>query len=171
MRKIATQKTPLQKTRGFLLASILFVTLAIAMAGDATGAADPRAVVGANSERSEGVAPTTPGGRAFELRTYTAAEGKLEALHARFREHTIGLFRKHGMEVLGFWSPVGDKAPANTLVYLLAYPSQEAREASWKAFANDPEWKKVYAESQKDGSLVAKVESVMLAPTDYSPMR
>jgi hypothetical protein len=109
--------------------------------------------------------------RTFELRTYTAAEGKLEALHARFREHTIGLFRKHGMEVIGFWTPVGDKAAPNTLVYLLAYPSVQAREASWKAFIDDPEWKRVYAESQKDGSLVSKVESTMLAPTDYSAMK
>jgi hypothetical protein len=109
--------------------------------------------------------------RVFELRTYTAAEGKLEALHTRFREHTIDLFEKHGIGVIGFWSPVGDKAPANTLVYLLAYPSRDAREASWKAFMDDPEWKKVYAESQQDGSLVTRVESIMLAPTDYSPMK
>ena len=109
--------------------------------------------------------------RAFELRTYTAAEGKLDALNTRFREHTIELFKKHGMEVIGFWSPTGEKATPNTLVYLLAYPSQQARETMWKAFMDDPEWKKVYAESQKDGSLVTKVESTMLAPTDYSPMK
>ena len=89
----------------------------------------------------------------------------------RFREHTIELFKKHGMEVIGFWSPTGEKATPNTLVYLLAYPSQQARETMWKAFMDDPEWKKVYAESQKDGSLVTKVESTMLAPTDYSPMK
>jgi hypothetical protein len=157
------------RKRPFLLVSTLFATLAIVIVA-AASAADPRAVLGASNERVEGVVTTTPGATAIELRTYTAAEGKLDALHARFREHTIGLFRRHGMEVLGFWSPVGDQAPANTLVYLLAYPSQQAREASWKAFANDPEWKKVYAESQQDGALVTKVESVMLAPTDYSPM-
>jgi hypothetical protein len=122
---------------------------------------------GLGGARSAGAADQ----RAFELRTYTAAEGKLETLHTRFREHTIELFEKHGMEVIGFWSPVGDTAPANTLVYLLAYPSREAREASWKAFVDDPEWKKVYAESQKDGALVTKVESTMLDPTDYSPMK
>jgi hypothetical protein len=109
--------------------------------------------------------------RAFELRTYTAADGKLDALHTRFREHTIELFKKHGMEVIGFWSPTGEKATPNTLVYLLAYPSEEARQTMWKAFMDDPEWKKVYAESQKDGSLVTKVESTMLVPTDYSPMK
>ena len=108
--------------------------------------------------------------RAFELRTYTAAPGKIDALNTRFREHTIELFKKHGMEVIGFWSPTAEDG-ASTLVYLLAYPSQEGRDASWKAFMDDPEWKKVYAESQKDGALVSKVESKMLAPTDYSPMK
>ena len=108
--------------------------------------------------------------RVFELRTYTAAPGKMEALNARFREHTIGLFKKQGMEVIGFWTPNGEDG-ANTLVYLMAYPSQEARDTMWKAFMDDPEWKKVYSESQKDGPLVTKVESKMLAPTDYSPMK
>lgn len=110
------------------------------------------------------------GQRVFELRIYTAADGKLEALHGRFREHTVELFKKHGMEVIGFWSPVGEKA-GNTLVYLLAYPSQQARETMWKAFTDDPEWKRVYAESQQDGTLVTKVESTMLEPTDYSPLK
>jgi hypothetical protein len=110
--------------------------------------------------------------RAFELRTYHTTEGKLEALNQRFREHTVALFEKHGMEVIGFWTPVGEDGAANTLVYLLAYPSQEARDGAWKAFMNDPEWKKVYAESEKkDGKFVTKVESKMLAPTDYSPMK
>ena len=108
--------------------------------------------------------------RSFELRTYTAAPGKLDALHARFREHTIGLFEKHGMQVIGFWTPTGEDG-ASTLVYLLAYPSAEARQTMWKAFGDDPEWKKVKAESEQDGPLVTKVESKMLAPTDYSPMK
>ena len=108
--------------------------------------------------------------RVFELRTYTAAPGKMDALNARFREHTIGLFKKQGMEVIGFWQPAGEEG-ASTLVYLMAYPSQEKRDAMWKAFMDDPEWKKVYAESQKDGPLVTKVESKMLGPTDYSPMK
>jgi hypothetical protein len=109
--------------------------------------------------------------RAFELRTYTAEDGKLEALHRRFRDHTVGLFKKHGMEVIGFWVPTTGDEAANTLVYLMAYPSQEARDSSWKAFIDDPEWKAVYAESHKDGPLVKKVESRKLDPTDYSPMK
>jgi hypothetical protein len=109
--------------------------------------------------------------RCFELRIYTAHPGKLDALHARFRDHTNRLFQKHGMELIGYWTPLeGDKAD-NTLVYILAYPSREAREQSWKAFGSDPEWQQAYQASHKDGPLVDKVESTLLTPTDYSALR
>jgi hypothetical protein len=112
------------------------------------------------------------GGRVFELRTYTAAPGKLDALNARFRDHTIALFKKHGMEVVGFWMPVDKEAGAgDKLVYILAHPSRAAAEANWKAFRDDPEWVKVKAESEAGGVLAPKIESVFLAPTDYSPLK
>ena len=113
----------------------------------------------------------------FEMRTYTAAEGKLEALHARFRDHTNALFLKHGMHVIGYWVP---DAPAkadevdrskNTLVYLLAYPDRETRDKMWKAFQSDPDWKKAREESEKNGKLVEKVQSDFLSATDYSPIK
>jgi len=109
--------------------------------------------------------------RAFELRVNTAEKGKLEALERRFRGHTLGLFAKHGMEVIGFWKPAAAEEQEGTLVYLLAYPSHEARDKSWTAFGNDPEWQKVYKESHADGPLVKKVESTQLDPTDYSPLK
>lgn len=113
-----------------------------------------------------------PGGRAFELRTYTASPGKLDALNARFRDHTIALFRKHGMEVVGFWEPTEKEAGAGEkLVYLLAHESRTKADASWKAFRADPEWVKAKADSEKDGPLTVKIESVFLAGTDYSPLR
>jgi hypothetical protein len=37
------------------------------------------------------------GNRVFEIRTYTAPPGKLDALNARFRDHTVKLFDQHGM--------------------------------------------------------------------------
>jgi NIPSNAP len=112
------------------------------------------------------------GGRVFELRTYTAALGKLDALNARFRDHTIALFRKHGMDVVGFWEPVDKEAGAGEkLVYILAHPSRAAAEANWKAFREDPEWVKVKAESEAAGVLTSKIESVFLAGTDYSPLK
>lgn len=110
--------------------------------------------------------------RVFELRTYTAAEGKLDALNARFRDHTNKLFAKHGMEIIGFWTPTDEKKGAsNTLIYILAYPSKEAADKAWKGFRDDPEWKTALAASEKDGKLATKVESVYMKPTDYSPMK
>jgi hypothetical protein len=113
-----------------------------------------------------------PAGRVFELRTYTASPGRLDALNARFRNHTTALFKKHGMEVVGFWEPLDQEAGAGEkLVYILSHQSRSAAEASWKAFRADPEWLKVKAESETGGALPAKIESVFLAGTDYSPLK
>lgn len=103
----------------------------------------------------------------FELRTYHAAEGRLDALQARFRDHTVALFEKHGMTNVAYWIP--RENAGQTLVYLLAYPDRAAREASWKAFLADPVWQAAKAESEKAGKLVAKVESLFLHRTAYSP--
>jgi len=111
-------------------------------------------------------------GKVFEMRTYYAAPGKMDDLHARFRDHTCGLFKKHGMELVGFWEPVDAKSgKGEKMVYILAYPSREAATASWKAFGADPEWQKARTESEKNGKLVAKVESVFLNSLDYSPIK
>jgi hypothetical protein len=110
--------------------------------------------------------------RVFELRTYTAAPGKLDALNARFRDHTNNLFKKHGMTIIGFWMPAPQKEGEEKLIYILAYPSKEAAEKSWKGFLGDPEWLKARAESEKNGPLLAKrPESVYMTPTDYSPIK
>ena len=115
--------------------------------------------------------------RVFELRIYTAAAGKIDALNARFRQHTNRLFEKHGMTIIGFWMPMRQepseqKGGEDKLIYILAYPSKEAADKSWKAFRDDPDWQKARAESEKDGSLLAKApESVYMAPTDYSPLK
>jgi hypothetical protein len=114
-------------------------------------------------------ADTKPVPAFFELRTYQAAEGKFDDMLSRFRNHTVKLFEKHGMTNVGYWIPLEEKDGAkNTLVYLLAYPSVEQREVMWKAFINDPDWKTAAKASEIDGKLVAKVESIYLAPTTYS---
>ena len=108
--------------------------------------------------------------RCFEMRTYTAGPGKLEELHERFRKHTLGLFAKHGMESIGYWVPMDkDGKPENKVVFLLAYPSREAREKSWQSFLGDPEWQAVFKASEAKGPLVTKVENPYLVATDYSP--
>jgi NIPSNAP len=110
--------------------------------------------------------------RCFEMRTYYAAPGKLEALNARFRDHTSALFRKHGMENIGYWIPTdADKGATNTLVYIIAHKNREAAKKSWAAFIADPAWKKAQQESEVNGTLVTKIESVFLGATDYSPIK
>ena len=105
--------------------------------------------------------------RCYEMRTYYAAPGKLDDLHARFRDHTCKLFERHGMINLGYWVPLENLD--SKLIYLLAYQSREAREQSWKAFMADPDWQAAFKKSEEKGKLVAKFESVFLAATDYSP--
>lgn len=107
------------------------------------------------------------GERCFELRTYHAAEGKLEALDQRFRQHTMGLFERHGMTNIAYWHPVENGG--NKLIYLLSYPDTSAREASWNAFKGDPEWQKAKAASEEAGELVSKIDSVLLEKVDFSP--
>ena len=110
--------------------------------------------------------------RVFEIRTYYANPGKMEALHARFRNHTCKLFQKHGITLIGFWSPTDAKDAEERMIYVLAFPSREAADKSWKEFRADPEWIKAKAESEKDGTpLVKKLDSVFLKATDYSPVK
>jgi hypothetical protein len=112
-----------------------------------------------------------PKGRVFELRTYTTNEGKLPALQARFRDHTTKILEKHGMKNIGYWVPTDAPASQNTLIYILSFPDREAAKKSWAAFMDDPEWKKVQQESEVNGKLVAKVDSVFMEATDYSPIK
>ena len=109
--------------------------------------------------------------RVFELRTYTAPEGKLEELHARFRDHTMRIFKNHNMTNVAYFRPQDSPLKENTLIYLISHASREAAKETWSAFQKDPEWQKVANESQKNGKIVAKVESVFLDATDYSPMK
>lgn len=120
---------------------------------------------------TQGTLAAQPPVRVFELRTYTAPEGKLGELHARFRDHTLRIFEKHGMTSIVYLAPMDAPAANNQLVYLLAHKSREAAKASWDAFRNDPEWKKVASESQVSGTIVSKVESVFFTATDYSPLK
>ena len=106
--------------------------------------------------------------RCYELRIYTANKGKLEALNARFRDHTCKLFEKHGLTNVGYWVPA-DKSDSR-LIYVISSPNRAAHTKSWKAFLNDPNWKKAYKASTKDGALVAKIDSTFVSATDYSPV-
>jgi hypothetical protein len=137
------------------------LTAAIFVAGMAAGM----------SMKSGAVAHAQAGSHVYELRTYTAADGKLDALKARFRDHTVTIFNKHQMKSIGYWVPQDAPLSQNTLIYILEHPSREAAKANWAAFGADPEWVKVKADSEVNGKLTTKVESVFVDPTDFSPIK
>jgi hypothetical protein len=142
----------------------LFAALILALALTSTQAAETNA------------APVSPSvakdSRCFEMRTYYAAPGKLEDLNKRFRDHTCRLFQKHGIELVGFWIPQDkEKGSENTLIYILAHKSRDAAKKSYASFGADPEWKKVVSESEANGKLVEKIDSVFMSATDYSAIK
>ncbi len=108
-------------------------------------------------------------GVVYELRVYHAYEGKLDDLLARFRNHTITIFNRHGMESVAYWTPTDDPLKGKTLVYILRHPSREAATANWAAFRADPEWKQVSVASEANGKLVESTESTFLKLTDFAP--
>ena len=124
-----------------------FAVVAVAMAS----------VVAASVWAQSGGNSVAKDSRVFEMRTYYTAPGKLEDLQARFRNHTTKLFEKHGMTNIGYWVPVDEKTgepSSNTLIYIVAFPSLEARQKAWDGFRNDPAWTAVRTESDKNGKIV-----------------
>ena len=110
--------------------------------------------------------------RVYELRTYTCNEGKLEALKARFRDHTIEIFKRHGIESVGYWIPQDPEKSKTTLIYIIVHPSLEAAQKNWAEFRADPEWKKVQAESEASGKILAKPpESIYMDPADFFKLK
>jgi len=105
--------------------------------------------------------------RFYELRIYYCHPGKLNTLIERFKNHTTGLFEKHGMENIGYWLPTNNEQ--NALYYILAYPSKAARQSSWTAFSKDPQWQEVARKSEENGKIVAKVTSVFMTTSELSP--
>lgn len=145
------------KSFGLVLVALVF---AVGFsAGNLTG---PAGVAQAQSDHGDHV---------FELRTYTAAPGKLGDLEARFRDHTVALFEKHGMINVGYWVPTDEPLSENTLIYVLEHESREAAQASWDAFLEDPDWKEARAASVRNGALVEGLEVVFMQATDYSPLK
>jgi NIPSNAP protein len=110
--------------------------------------------------------------RVFEIRTYYTFPGRLDALHKRFREHTMKMFEKHGMTNVAYWTPQDSPAKDNTLIYVISHASREAARKNWAGFSADPEWKAIAAASEADGGkIVEKVESVYMDATDFSPLK
>jgi len=109
--------------------------------------------------------------KVYELRTYTCFEGKLEDLKKRFRDHTIRIFQRHGMESIGYWVPDDPEKSKTTLMYIISHDSREQATKNWQEFSSDPEWKKVAADSEANGKIVQKVDRVFMNPTDFSKLK
>jgi hypothetical protein len=109
--------------------------------------------------------------RVFELRTYTAHEGRLQDVVNRFRDHTRTYFDRHGMISIGYWTPQDAPLSQNTLIYILAHPSRDAAKKNWDAFRADPDWQKARDASEANGKIVAKTVSVFMTPTSYSAIK
>ena len=125
------------------------------------------------AQAGEHASPTAAGqagaGVVYELRVYHAYEGKLDDLLARFRDHTMTIFKRHGIESVAYWTPTDEPLKGKTLFYILRHPNREAATANWAAFHDDPEWKQVSAASEVNGKLTSKIESTFLKLTDFSP--
>lgn len=128
-------------------------------------------VLSGNFIQLNSVAEAQPSERVFELRTYTTHPGRLDALHARFADHTVSLFERHGMTNIGYFVPQDSPLAANTLIYVLAHDSRDAAKASWAAFVADPDWLKAREASISDGPIVDGIDSVFMNATDYSKLR
>src|SRR5687768_16461393 len=149
----------------YRIAMRLMITAAVAAGAFACGTRYSRDAAPA----AFAAGPAAP--QLYELRIYTAAAGKMDALHARFRDHALPLFERHGIKNVGYWTGV-DEGQREKLYYLVAYPDREARERRLvNGIAKDPEFLKAVVESEKGGKLTSGTESVLLAPTDYSPIR
>ena len=164
---------------GFI--ALIGLTVAVVVAQNPPAGQPAPAAQGARAGRGA-AAPTPPScgpnppadlknvakdSRCFELRTYTVrpeGPGSADLNHARFRQHTVAFFKKHGMTVIGFWQPV---TKPDTLIYLLAFKDAAARDAAWAAFNADPDWLKV----RSDMAVGLQVENVFMVATDYSPMK
>jgi hypothetical protein len=121
------------------------------------------------ASRQDNASSASATGGVYELRVYHAAPGKLADLEARFRDHTIKIFDRHGIKSVAYWTPLDEPEKSNTLIYILQHPSREAAAANWKSFQDDPEWKSVHEKSEANGKLVDKIDSTFLALTDFSP--
>jgi hypothetical protein len=140
-----------------------FMAALLLLAGYMLGRAGSPAAVAAGAQLSPA--------HVYEMRTYTATEGKLANVNARFRDHTQRIFAKHNMKSVGYWTPSEGPLAETTLIYILEHPSRDEARKNWAAFSADPEWQKAKAESEAGGKIVAKAESVFLTPTDYSPIK
>jgi len=117
-----------------------------------------------------GASNAQPPHHVYELRLYHVNEGKMNALKARFGDHTDSIFKRHNMKSIGYWSPEDAPSSQNLFIYILEHPSRQEAEKNWAAFQADPEWQKVKAESEAHGALVDHIDRYFMDPTSFSAL-
>jgi len=111
-----------------------------------------------------------PSQHVYELRMYHVNPGKMDALKARFGDHTDAIFKRYNMKSVSYWVPKDAPASRNLFIYILEHPSRQEAEKNWAAFQADPEWKKVKAESEKQGPLADHIDRYFMDPTSFSAL-
>lgn len=106
----------------------------------------------------------------YELRLYHVNEGKMDALKARFGNHTDAIFKRHNIKSIGYWVPEDAPSSQNLFVYILEHPSRQDAEKNWAAFHADPEWERVKTESEAHGALTSRIDNYFMDPTNFSEL-
>jgi hypothetical protein len=106
----------------------------------------------------------------YELRVYQAVAGQMPKLLARFKDHTIPIWEKHGIQPIGFWTTLIGQS-SNALTYIIRWQSLADRELKWTTFQNDPAWHQARDDSERDGPIVATMNNKMLTPTAFSALK
>lgn len=117
------------------------------------------------------VSGSNPSHHVYELRMYHVNPGKMNALRDRFRDHTDAIFKRYNMNSVGYWTPEDPPSSENLFVYILEHSSREEAKKNWDAFRDDAEWKKVKAESEKNGALVDHIDNYFMDPTSFSELQ
>ena len=108
----------------------------------------------------------------FELRIYESRnlQGHIKKV-AMFDEGEIDLFRRSGISPVFFGSTLfGPNMP--NLVYMVSFPSEQARAQSWSTFGQSPEWKKMStAPGMTDRELVCRISNQFMTPLPFSDIK
>jgi hypothetical protein len=103
-----------------------------------------------------------------QLRTYEIFEGNKAAFHAHFRDHTMRIMRTYAFDFEAVWESATEKR--TEFLFLLNWPDVAAKEAAWRKFRADEEWREITRVAEAEhGRLVGEIEDRVLVPTPYAP--
>lgn len=110
--------------------------------------------------------------RIFELRMYESNNSStLSRKIKMFNEGEAAIFKRLGMRPVFFGETIIGRNMPN-LVYMLSYDNLAARDAAWKAFGDDAEWKQLRSKpGYSDAEIVSNISNSILRPLPFSQIR